>query len=152
MPLIVGSRKLNRFENMTEERKRSLHPTSRILLEVYKHLFKAGQVSFFPTDENLDKLDTIVKTVESSYFGTIRFPSLEERAVAYLCLIIKNHPVVDGNKRLAILWLEIFCEALNLKIKRDVPLDVLAVSIEADKETDLGIIIKAVSFILFGNK
>jgi prophage maintenance system killer protein len=75
-------------------------------------------------------IDTIVKTVNASYFGIVRFPTPERRAVAYLCYIIKNHPVTDGNKRLAVLWFEVYCEVQGLHPRPDVPLDQLAIAIE----------------------
>jgi prophage maintenance system killer protein len=50
--------------------------------------------------------------------------------VVYLCYIIKNHPLTDGNKRLAVLWFEVYCEAQGLQPRQDVPLDLLAIAIE----------------------
>jgi fido (protein-threonine AMPylation protein) len=76
----------------------------------YDRLFAGGEVQFPLHEKQRAAIDTIVKTVNASYFGIIRFPTPEKRAVAYLCYIIKNHPVTDGNKRLAVLWFEVYCE------------------------------------------
>ena len=135
---------------MTEERKKLLHPTSEALAEVYKALYKKGEVSFPLHDEHLFKLDSIVKTVNAEYFGFVRFPTNEEKAAAYFCYIIKDHPVTDGNKRLAVLWLDVFCQAKGLHMQQIVSLDELAVSVEYDKEISLEEMIHTVRGLLFG--
>lgn len=85
---------------MIEERKKSLHPISVVLCEIYEVLASKGEISFALYDEQIDKIESVVKTAEASYFGVTRFPQPEEKAAAYFCLIIKDHPVTDGNKRL----------------------------------------------------
>ena len=107
-----------------------MHPISALLCEVYDRLLAAGQVRFPLYEKQRSALDTIVKTVNARYFGVVRYPAPEQQAVAYFCYIIKNHPVTDGNKRLAVLWLEVYCEAQGLHPRQDVPLDLLAIAVE----------------------
>lgn len=109
-----------------------MHPISIALCEVYKHLIQNEGVNFRLYKENQDKLDTIVKIVHGNYFGFRRFPTDKDQAAAYFYFIIKNHPVTDGNKRLAVLWLEIFTDILKIEIKmpKNVGLDKLAVAVE----------------------
>jgi hypothetical protein len=135
---------------MTEEKKKLLHQDSKHLVEVYNILFERKEVSFSLHDSQIFNLDSIAKTVHSQYFGVIRFPSYEEQASAYFCLIIKNHPVTDGNKRLAVLWLEVFSRALKLNLKSRITLDILAVAVEKEKTMDLDSIINIVRKALFG--
>ena len=137
---------------MTEERKKSLHPISETLCKVYNSFVRKGEVSFPLHDLQIQKIDSIVKTVHASYFGPARFKTREEKAAAYFCLIIKGHPVVDGNKRLAVVWLEIFCDAFELPISlsSSLTLDVLAVSVEKSK-LDHHTLIQFVKDILFNN-
>lgn len=116
---------------------------------MYNNLFTQGQVSFQLYDDQIEKIDSVVKTVYSSYFGVTRFPSNEERAAAYYCLIIKDHVVTDENKRLATLWLEVYCNALNLPLDTSIPPDELAVSVEADKRLPIAELIAIVARILF---
>lgn len=135
---------------MTEEKKQSLQPISRILCRVYNILYEKGEVSFPLQDYSVDKIDSIVKTVLATYFGVDRFPTNEDKAVAYFCLIIKDHPVIDGNKRLATLWLETFCEVYELKMSLiKISLDVLAVSVEQTKDLDNDHLFSLVKKILF---
>ena len=137
---------------MTREKRQSLHPTSEILCEVYNSLVERKEVFFLIQDENIDKLDTIVKTVYGSYFDVVRFPTHEDEVVAFFCLIIKDHPMTDGNKRLAVLCLQIFCSIyeLEIKITPELGLDVLAVSVENTKDMDNDTLFAAVKIILFG--
>jgi len=138
---------------MTEEKKQSLHPISRSLCKAYSILFLKREVFFPLEDTHADKIDVIVKTVYGTWFGFTRFPTYEDQAVAFFCLIIKDHPMTDGNKRLAVLWLETFCEVHKLKMDLSrMPLDVLAVSVEQTKQMDNDQLFGLVKIILFGNR
>jgi death on curing protein len=48
-------------------------------------------------------LDAAVARPRSSAFGTDAYPTLELKAAALLHSLVRNHALVDGNKRLA--WL-----------------------------------------------
>ena len=121
-----------------------MHPISKTLCKTYTELYNEGQVSFPLHDSQREAIDSVVKTVNANYFGIERFKTSQEKAVAYLCFIIKSHPVTDGNKRLAILWFEIFCEIYELKPDySEYSLDEIAVAIEKAElkmEEMLGII------------
>jgi prophage maintenance system killer protein len=91
-----------------------MHPISQLLCDAYHELHKQGQVQFPLYETQALALDAIVKTVNSSYFGVERYPTPAEKAVAYLCLIIKDHPVTDGSKRLGLLWFKTYCIAQEL--------------------------------------
>ncbi|MGH8908618.1 MAG: type II toxin-antitoxin system death-on-curing family toxin [Egibacteraceae bacterium] len=52
---------------------------------------------------DLGLLDSAVHRPRSSFFGAQGYPTLELKAAALLQSIAKNHPLLDGNKRLA--WL-----------------------------------------------
>jgi prophage maintenance system killer protein len=134
---------------MTEEKRQSLHEVSHLLCKAYNQLVETGQVIFALHDVQIDKIDSIVKTVFSSYYEVDRFPNPQDKAAAFFCLIIKDHPVTDGNKRLATLWLEIYTEALGLKIDSPVSLDLLAVSVENEKEMDIHQLVGVIRQILF---
>lgn len=136
---------------MTEEKKTLLHEISVVLCRVYDKLAEEGQVSFPLTKEGMNKIDSVVKTVNANYFGFSRFFTQEEKATAYFCLIIKDHVVTDGNKRLATLWLQIYCDANQLKLEPKIPLDILAVSVENEKTLDIFSMVELVKRFLFPN-
>ncbi len=135
---------------MTEEKKQSLHEVSLLLCKTYEALVSAGQVSFSLHDEQINKIDSVVKTVHAGYYGNVRFPTVQEKASAYFVLIIKDHVVTDGNKRLATLWLQTYCDALGIPLEPSIPLDELAVSVESEKELPIFDLIQTIRIILFG--
>lgn len=109
-----------------------MHPISESLCRVYNGLYARGEVAFPLHRVQEENIDAVVKTVEARYFGITRYAELRTRAAAYFCYLIKDHPVTDGNKRLAVLWLQVYCEALGLEIDPVWSLDSLAVAIERD--------------------
>ena len=127
-----------------------MHPISEILCEVYSELFKQGQVSFPLQEIHRNNLDAVVKTVNATYFGVERFLSPEEKAVAYLYLLVKDHALVDGNKRMAIFWFSVYCRALQLEPQyADFALDQIAVAIEKSDSEKMDETMSAVQIILF---
>lgn len=47
-------------------------------------------------------LESALAMPEASYSGEELHPSLHEKAAAYLFHLVKNHPFVDGNKRVGL--------------------------------------------------
>lgn len=126
-----------------------MHPTSKKLCEAYKKLHKEGHVAFPLGERHKKNIDSIAKTVESRFFGVQRFRTPEQKAVAYLYLLIKNHPVTDGNKRLAVLWFEVFCTKHNLQPNlAQYSLDEYAIAIEQSL-LEMESILKLLEDILF---
>jgi toxin-antitoxin system, toxin component, fic family len=66
----------------------------------------------FPDDallgvENGDGLQSVVATIYQSFAGQDLYPTLEEKAANLLHLVVKDHPLADGNKRsAAVLFVE----------------------------------------------
>lgn len=151
MPTVVGQRKLILCADMTEEIKSLYHPISEALAKVYKKLYEIGEVKLPLYDTHMEALEVIVKNVTANYYGYVLYPTYEDQASAYFCFIIKNHPMADGNKRLAVLWLDIFCEiyGIPLNLSKGVELDVLAVSVENEKDIPIRNLIQLVRRILF---
>lgn len=142
--------RLTLFAYMIWAKKKSMHPISELLCDAYEELHRQGQVSFPLHDTHRAAIDSIVKTVNSRFFGIDRFPTPEDRAVAYLCLIIKGHPVTDGNKRLGLLWFRIYCVVNKLNADpAPFTLDEIAVSIETDKDARMDELMEIVKKFLF---
>lgn len=60
----------------------------------------------FPNDallgrERSDALEGIVTTIYQSFGGEDLYPTVEEKAANLLYLVVKDHPLLDGNKRSA---------------------------------------------------
>ena len=55
-----------------------------------------------------ERLESIINQIQSNYFGVELYPSLEEKASRLFYLINKNHPFLNGNKRVAVMALFVF--------------------------------------------
>lgn len=62
-----------------------------------------------PPIRDVGLLDSAVARPRASAFGEDAYPDLYTKAAALLQSIVKNHPLVDGNKRLGWLATAVFC-------------------------------------------
>ena len=62
-------------------------------------------------------LDAAVARPRSSAFGADAYPSLELKAAGLLHSIVRNHALVDGNKRLAWLACVVFCDINGMTVE-----------------------------------
>ena len=141
---------LNHSKIMMKERKIFQPLTSENICEIYKLLNREGFISFSLNKESVSKTESLVYNITNAHFGVEPYISDEEKAVAYLYFLIKNHPFVDGNKRTAVLSFEVICRVNNLNPNYgDFTLDQLAIYIEQTKTSDHQDFIKTVTFLLF---
>ena len=59
-----------------------------------------------PGVRDLGLLDAAAHRPQSSLMGQDAYPSLHEKAAVLLESIVRNHPLIDGNKRLG--WMAVF--------------------------------------------
>ncbi len=123
--------------------------TSRSVCQIYELLHDRKFVSFPLNSESESKVDVIVANINGSNFGIENYKTAEEKAVAYLFFLIKNHPFVDGNKRTAVIVFTVVCALNDLYLKKEIPLDSLAVFIERIKEDDHHKVIKMIAAAVF---
>lgn len=135
---------------MMKEKKIFRHLTSKDIYLIYELLVRGGFVSFPITPDAEAKVDSLVSNISSKYFGYEIYKTPEEKSLAYMYFIIKDHPFVDGNKRTASLVFEVLCDLNNLKPDYSLAsLDTLAVFIEKTQEADYHRVIRVISKILF---
>ena len=88
---------------------------------------------------DLNLLHSALEVPKTSFGGKEMYPSIHEKAAAYLYHLAKNHPFNDGNKRTAYVTALSFLEANKAQIKfkiADLELVVVSVangSLEKDK-------------------
>lgn len=71
-----------------------------VVSELKKQLLKSKQASDLFGKENGDKLKAIFGNIYQTFGGKDLYFSLEEKAAHLLYFVIKDHPFVDGNKRI----------------------------------------------------
>ena len=59
-----------------------------------------------PKVRDLGLLDSAAHRPKSSLMGQDAYPTLDEKAAVLLESVVRNHPLVDGNKRLG--WMAVF--------------------------------------------
>jgi len=135
---------------MTQEKRTFQQVTSSAVCQTYVSLLANNFVSFPITQNSIEKVDTLVSNINAEYFGNKLYIKPEEKAVAYLYFIIKDHPFTDGNKRTAVLAFLVVCNINNLRPQLNgISLDALAVYIEKTHEPDPRKVIEAVTDLLF---
>jgi len=72
-----------------------------VISEIKKDLIAKKEASDFFGRENSDKFKGILGNTYQTFDRKELYPSLEEKSAHLLYFIIKDHPFVDGNKRIA---------------------------------------------------
>lgn len=135
---------------MTKEKKKFLPLTSENICEIYQLLHNEGLISFKAPVESFAKVDAVVANVTGSNFCVENYPTTEEKIVAFLYFLIKNHPFIDGNKRTAVLVFLVLSKMNGLEESLvGYDLDSLAVFLESVSSDDYQNTIKIVAGAIF---
>lgn len=73
----------------------------KVIVEIKRELIGKKEASDFFGRENGEKLKGLMGAIYQTFDKKELYPSLEEKAAHFLYFIIKDHPFVDGNKRIA---------------------------------------------------
>jgi prophage maintenance system killer protein len=116
---------------------------SKLIIDMAKTALNliGEEVRYFGED-NGDNLKKIIDTLYSTYDGNDLYPSFEDKAAHVLYLIIKDHPFIDGNKRIGTLLFDFYTRANDkrVSITPSLPLQI-AMSNPNDKELIINLII-----------
>lgn len=106
-------------DRLPEAPARPSHPTTDLTLDVARRaivqmrdaLAERAEVTGLFGQERGEQLSGILRSIEQTFDGQPLYPSVEARAAHLLYFVIKDHPFVDGNKRIGSL---LFLEYLRL--------------------------------------
>ena len=106
-------------DRLPEVPARPSHPTADLTLDAARRaivqmrdaLASRGEVTGLFGQERGEQLAGILRSIEQTFDGQPLYPSVEARASHLLYFVIKDHPFVDGNKRIGSL---LFLEYLRL--------------------------------------
>lgn len=131
-------------ESMTKEKKTFQPLTREHICQIYNLLHKQGYLSFPLTTDAYAKVDATVANINGVDFDVPRYRTAEEKTVAYLYFLIKNHPFTDGNKRTATLVFLLLCDLNDFQIvlPETITLDALVVTMEQFTATDHHVFIR----------
>ncbi|KKQ70648.1 MAG: death-on-curing family protein [Candidatus Peregrinibacteria bacterium GW2011_GWC2_39_14] len=119
------------------------------LRDLKAELTKIGEISgLFGIENKKQGIEGILGNVLQSFGGKDLYPTIEEKAAHLLYFIVKNHPLIDGNKRsgaFAFVWFLRKVGRLNIASMTPEALTVLtllvAESNPKDKEKIIGLIL-----------
>ncbi len=116
-----------------------------------KRLVAQGQATDLFGVEASHKLDSILSGIDQTYGGKPLYKSIEERAAHLMYFVIKDHPFVDGNKRIGsllfLLYLienHIFWNRRGERKINDTALVALALLIAESKPAQKDVMVKLV--------
>jgi len=75
--------------------------TQKLIADFKQNLVKKKEASALVGQETSDQFQSIIKAIYQTFAGQELYTSLEEKAANILYLTIKDHPFIDGNKRIA---------------------------------------------------
>ena len=85
----------------TQRMKRLTLKQARSAMTLLKaDLVRQGEATDIFGHERGDGLGALLGNIEQTFDGVPLYPSVEERAAALLYFVIKDHPFIDGNKRI----------------------------------------------------
>ncbi len=98
-----------------ERKKISYEEAKSAVKELKEYLIKRNEASeIFGIERDRGLFESALDSIYQSFGGKELYPSFEEKAANLLYLIIKNHPFVDGNKRIgALLFLKFLYENIS---------------------------------------
>lgn len=70
-----------------------------------------------PEVRDLGLLDSALHRPSAQMFGVEAYPDVYDKAAALLHSLARNHPLVDGNKRLAWLTTTVFCRKNDIRLE-----------------------------------
>lgn len=76
-----------------------LEPVLRAIAELKKELIAKGEATELFAQVRGDGLASAIATIEQGFGDELFYPNVASRAANLLYLVIKNHPLADGNKR-----------------------------------------------------
>ena len=105
--------------------------------------------SVFGVEKEEGKLNAILEAIEQTAFGQEVYSSLEEKASNLLYFLVKDHPFVDGCKRIAASLFIIYLHKNNSLYISNGTLVSLVLLIAESKPEEKDIMIKVIMSILF---
>lgn len=91
----------------------------RVIDKIKKDLIRKKEASEIFGQENGDKFKAILGNIYQTFDKKELYPSLEEKAAHLLYFIIKDHPFIDGNKRIASFLFIYFLEKNNYLYRKN---------------------------------
>lgn len=91
---------------------------STVIKRIKEDLIVKKEASQMFGQENGNQLKAILKNIYQTFGGVDLYPSLEEKAAHLIFFIIKDHPFIDGNKRIGSFLFVYYLDRNNFLYKK----------------------------------
>lgn len=122
--------------------------------ELKETLIKKGEATtLFGQQRDHHQLEAILGTIHQTFAGAFLYPSCIERAAHLLYFVIKDHPFVDGNKRIGSFLFLVYLQFQEPPLKRidDLTLVALALLIAESDPKDKDLMVKLIINLITKN-
>lgn len=126
-----------------------------VIDKIKKDLIPKNEASDLFGQENSDKFKGILGSIYQTFGKKELYPSLEEKAAHLLYFIIKDHPFIDGNKRIASFLFVYFLDKNDFLYRKnaekkinDNALTALALLIAVSDPKDKDVLIKIITNLI----
>lgn len=121
-------------------------PILAAIHDLKQTLIKKGEATPLFGQQRETQLQAILGTIHQTFAGVFLYPSCEERAAHLLYFVIKDHPFVDGNKRIGSFLFLLYLQSQNPSLKRidDLTLVALALLIAESDPKDKDLMVKLI--------
>jgi len=92
---------------------------SEAIVALKKQLMEKGEATSLFGQDHEKRLAGILGAIQQSFDGKLLYPHIEEQAAHLLYFVIKDHPFVDGNKRIGAFLFLIFLQENEYLEKKD---------------------------------
>lgn len=97
----------------------SYKEAKKLIHQLKTKLISKKEASYLFGQEQQNRLEGIIKSIYQTFEGKNLYPTIEDKAANLLYFIIKDHPFVDGNKRIGAMLFIYFLEKSNYLYKRN---------------------------------
>jgi len=116
-------------------------------------LMKKGEASPLFGQQPEEQLQAIFGTIHQTFAETLLYPSCEERAAHLLYFVIKDHPFIDGNKRIGSFLFLLYLQSQSSPLEKidELTLVALALLIAESNAKDKDLMIKLIVNLIAKN-
>ena len=148
-------RKIRRIKGQKQTYSLAYEDARRVIDDIKRNLSDEGKnVGFFGI-ESSDKLRGIIENLNQTFDGKELYRTIEEKAANLIYMIIKDHPLIDGNKRSGSILFIYYLDKNNLlyrttgeRIINENGLVALALLIAVSNPNEKEILIKVITSLL----
>jgi death-on-curing family protein len=109
--------KIKKVEGTKTKFRFSYTKAKKLISQLKIRLVAKGEAGEIFGQEQQNKLEGIIKNIYQTFGGKSLYPTIEDKAANLLYFIIKDHPFIDGNKRIGAMLFIYFLEKSNYLYK-----------------------------------